>query len=106
VRVDHRRGVRARRRVARGVRRVLPVRRLRVRQDLRALLERRAHRVRDRAGSSSAVHLAFGPHGSSKALYYTTYAGGGEVRRIAYTARSTARRPPPSRRRRPRDPPR
>jgi glucose/arabinose dehydrogenase len=38
-------------------------------------------------GGSSAVHLAFGPHGTGggKALYYTTYAGGGEVRRIAYT---------------------
>ncbi|MBA3468609.1 MAG: PQQ-dependent sugar dehydrogenase [Herpetosiphonaceae bacterium] len=36
-------------------------------------------------GGSSAVHLAFGPHGSTQALYYTTYANGGEVRRIAYT---------------------
>jgi len=32
-------------------------------------------------GSSSAVHMAFGPDG---ALHYTTYRGGGEVRRIAY----------------------
>ena len=28
--------------------------------------------------------MAFGPHGSSQALYYTTYANGGEVRRITY----------------------
>ena len=47
-------------------------------------------------GGSSAVHLEFGPvrrHG--QALYYTTYAGGGEVRRIAYTGR--ANRPPTAR---------
>ena len=37
-------------------------------------------------GSSSAVHLQFGPWGSSQALYYTTYAGGGQVRRIVHTA--------------------
>ena len=35
-------------------------------------------------GSSSAVHLRFGPWGPSKALYYTTYANGGQVRRIVY----------------------
>jgi uncharacterized repeat protein (TIGR02543 family) len=35
-------------------------------------------------GSSSAVHLLFGPWGNSQALYYTTYASGGEVRRISY----------------------
>jgi glucose/arabinose dehydrogenase len=35
-------------------------------------------------GGSSAVHLLFGPWGSSQALYYTTYAGGGQVRRIQY----------------------
>jgi PKD repeat protein len=28
--------------------------------------------------------MSFGPHGSSQALYYTTYANGGEVRRITY----------------------
>lgn len=33
-------------------------------------------------GSSSAVHLVFGPFGDGQALYYTTYANGGEVRRI------------------------
>ena len=36
-------------------------------------------------GSSSAVHLTFGPHGGTQALYYTSYAEGGGVRRIAYT---------------------
>ena len=35
-------------------------------------------------GGSSAVHLAFGPYNSTQALYYTTYANGGEVRRIVY----------------------
>jgi glucose/arabinose dehydrogenase len=35
-------------------------------------------------GPSSAVHLRFGPWGNSQALYYTTYAGDGEVRRISY----------------------
>ncbi len=34
-------------------------------------------------GGSSAVHLAFGPYAGSQALYYTTYAGGGQVRRIS-----------------------
>jgi PKD repeat protein len=37
-------------------------------------------------GGSSAVHLLFGPHAGSQALYYTTYANGGEVRRIYHTA--------------------
>jgi hypothetical protein len=31
------------------------------------------------------VAMAFGPHGSNQALYYTTFANGGEVRRIGYT---------------------
>jgi glucose/arabinose dehydrogenase len=35
-------------------------------------------------GIGSAVHLRFGPHGDTKALYYTTYGGGGQVRRISY----------------------
>lgn len=35
-------------------------------------------------GGSSAVDLVFGPFGSAQALYYTTFAGGGQVRRIAY----------------------
>jgi glucose/arabinose dehydrogenase len=54
-------------------------------------------RVRDRAGSSSAVIWRFGPHGSSKALYYTTYAGAARSAGSPTRARSTARRPPPSR---------
>jgi glucose/arabinose dehydrogenase len=41
-------------------------------------------------GSSSAVHLEFGPFGSTQALYYTTYAGGGQVRRISHTPQNTA----------------
>jgi glucose/arabinose dehydrogenase len=36
-------------------------------------------------GGSSAVAMIFGPHNGSQALYYTTYAGGGQVRRIATT---------------------
>lgn len=36
-------------------------------------------------GSGSAVTLRFGPAGADHALYYTTYAGGGEVRRITFT---------------------
>ena len=33
-------------------------------------------------GESSAVAVRFGPHGGTQALYYTTYAAGGQVRRI------------------------
>ncbi|MCP3100190.1 PQQ-dependent sugar dehydrogenase [Myxococcus sp. K15C18031901] len=36
-------------------------------------------------GANSAVTLRFGPAGTEQALYYTTYAGGGEVRRITFT---------------------
>jgi len=43
------------------------------------------------AGSSSIVAMIFGPHQGGQALYYTTYANGGEVRRIAYNA---ANQPP------------
>ncbi len=39
----------------------------------------------DQLGSSSAVHLAFGPHGASQALYYTSYQSGGTVHRVAYS---------------------
>jgi len=35
-------------------------------------------------GGSSAVHLTFGPWGATQALYYTTYASGGQVRRVQY----------------------
>lgn len=34
-------------------------------------------------GVNSAVHLTFGPWGTTRALYYTTFAGGGQVRRIS-----------------------
>jgi len=43
-------------------------------------------------GSSSAVAMIFGPYQATQALYYTTYAGGGQVRRIRYTG--TANRNP------------
>jgi glucose/arabinose dehydrogenase len=36
-------------------------------------------------GSSSAVAMTFGPWASSQALYYTSYADGGQVRRISYS---------------------
>jgi glucose/arabinose dehydrogenase len=36
-------------------------------------------------GGSSAVELRFGPGASGQALYYTTYAAGGQVRRIEWT---------------------
>jgi glucose/arabinose dehydrogenase len=35
-------------------------------------------------GFASAVHLRFGPWNASQALYYTSYANGGEVRRISF----------------------
>jgi glucose/arabinose dehydrogenase len=37
-------------------------------------------------GNSSAVHMAFGPYQQTQALYYTTFANKGEVRRVVYTA--------------------
>jgi glucose/arabinose dehydrogenase len=43
-------------------------------------------------GNSSAVHMIFGPNGAGRSLYYTTFAGGGQVRRINYTG--TANRAP------------
>jgi glucose/arabinose dehydrogenase/PKD repeat protein len=36
------------------------------------------------AGRATIVHMAFGPYGKSQALYYATFAGGGQIRRIAY----------------------
>lgn len=42
----------------------------------------RATQFASNLGSYSVVHLAFGSYGSSQALYYTTFANGGEVRRI------------------------
>lgn len=35
-------------------------------------------------GGSSATALVFGPYAATQALYYTSYAGGGEVRRLRY----------------------
>jgi glucose/arabinose dehydrogenase len=35
-------------------------------------------------GKGGPIAMSFGPAGSSQALYYTTYANGGEVRRITY----------------------
>jgi glucose/arabinose dehydrogenase/PKD repeat protein len=35
-------------------------------------------------GKGGPIAMSFGPHGSSQALYYTTYANGGEVHRITY----------------------
>ena len=37
-------------------------------------------------GAAGPIAMAFGPSGPGKALYYTTYANGGEVHRIAYAA--------------------
>lgn len=37
-------------------------------------------------GGGGPVSMAFGPYDSDKALYYTTFAGGGQVRRISYEA--------------------
>jgi glucose/arabinose dehydrogenase len=43
-------------------------------------------------GLGGAVHLEFGPYGSTQALYYTTFLNGGEIHRISYTG--TANRTP------------
>jgi glucose/arabinose dehydrogenase len=43
-------------------------------------------------GAGSAVHLEFGPYANTQALYYTSYANGGQIRRISYTG--TANRVP------------
>ena len=39
------------------------------------------------------IAMAFGPSGSSKVLYYTTYANGGEIHRVSYNG-GTANTPP------------
>jgi len=36
-------------------------------------------------GEDSAVAMAFGPFGGTQALYYTTFGGGGQLRRVAFT---------------------
>lgn len=43
-------------------------------------------------GTSSAVAMAFGGTGADRALYFTSYAGGGALFRLAFTG--TANRPP------------
>ena len=43
-------------------------------------------------GQRGTVAMAFGPHGSGQALYYTTGFNGGEVRRI--TSTGAVNRPP------------
>lgn len=40
-------------------------------------------------GGNSAVHLRFGPWAGTQALYYTSYAGGGQIRRITHSATPT-----------------
>ena len=37
-------------------------------------------------GASSATSLAFGPSPAGQSLYYTSFANGGQIRRISYTA--------------------
>ncbi len=41
-------------------------------------------------GANSATTLAFGPYQGTLALYYTTYGGGGQVRRVTYSGANTA----------------
>ena len=36
-------------------------------------------------GGDSAVAMIFGPYSTTQALYYTTYTGGGQVRRVTFT---------------------
>jgi glucose/arabinose dehydrogenase len=45
-------------------------------------------------GNSSAVHMTFGTFGGVRGLYYTTYNGGGQVRRIRTTSGSTVNNAP------------
>jgi glucose/arabinose dehydrogenase len=45
-------------------------------------------------GASSATSLAFGPSADGQSLYYTTFAGGGEVRRITYAGTPPDTTPP------------
>lgn len=47
------------------------------------------------ASGAGVISMAFGPSGSTQALYYTTYDGGGLVRKIEYTGQ--ANRPPVAR---------
>lgn len=47
-------------------------------------------------GGSSAVAMTFGPSGSTQALYYTTYAGGGQIRKISYAPPPPPENHPPA----------
>src|SRR5215217_293829 len=47
------------------------------------------------ASGPGAISMAFGSSGSTQALYYTTYDGGGQLRKIQYTGQ--ANRPPTAR---------
>lgn len=40
--------------------------------------------VRFALGAGGITSMIFGPHGNSQALYYLTYAGGGQVHRVSY----------------------
>jgi glucose/arabinose dehydrogenase len=40
--------------------------------------------VRFATGADNVTSMIFGPHGTSQALYYLTYAGGGQVHRVSY----------------------
>lgn len=46
-------------------------------------------------GGGSAVSLTFGPYDETQALYYTTYANGGQVHRILFTGQGNPPPPPP-----------
>src|SRR5829696_10419046 len=74
--------------MARQVRRLLSHSRLRVQQDLRTYTQGGGGFARSEfaseLGKGGPIAMAFGPHGSSQALYYTTYANGGEVHRVTY----------------------
>ncbi len=39
-------------------------------------------------GANSATSLTFGPSGATQALYYTSYAGGGQIRKISFAQTS------------------
>ena len=40
-------------------------------------------------GVGSVVHMGFGPSGATQALYYSSYAGGGQIRRISFASDGT-----------------
>ena len=84
--------------VARGLRRGVPVRRLRLRADLRP--HARPAPARSSPTSSAPAARCTSPSArtaATQALYYTSYLGGGAVHRIAYTAPATPPAPPAGR---------